>query len=569
MPARSDRTLESRARLQWAGLDWRVFFVIFAISLVVGLAYFALRPIYREWKRGHSLALAELSLRQLEQRQFYRSQSSAQEAFNQAPMHVPTLRLLARRATQVSPQEGLQLYLRILNLSGSTTQDAREAIELATRLGRHDIAIPLLDRLLILSPGDSECLHLASTTALTRGDTEGAITYARRARLVAPRDRKTQFLLAQALYRDPNQRDEARETLLEVSVGVSEQSLQALVELAKDPALPVSARQLVLRRLLRHPKAQWQHEVLAWTLQMQNLPPSERESYLQRKLESLKPRPEQLALIGRWLNSLNYPELTLRWLPAETARSSPELFRLRLDALAQQRQYRRIVDLLDDPTIPVDPTQRALYRARVAAQLGDPQVELLWGQLLTAARRHPTTQLRLAEQLEAINQPDLAFSIYEMMTQNPSTARYGFYQLLRYYQERRNTRGLWRTLERMAHAFPDNDNLWQQALYARFLLDEGDAKSVARSEKLVQQHPSEMSHRITLALAYLRQNRPADAWQLLDHASVRFPLLQPGWQAVYTATLSRNQQPERADQLREEIDLLRLSSEESALLHGL
>lgn len=566
MPSRSDAHLVSTSRWQWAGLDFRVLFAMAGLVLIASLGYWLLRPVYKGWRHLQAVSLARTSLQQLEQQRPYQSQETARQAYLSAPYYVPALRLLAERAGKVSPREALGLYQRLLHLPGASTPDARRAIRLAAALRRVEVAVPLLEQLLLAEPAQVENLQLATEVALMNGDAEGAAAYARRAVLLQPTNADVQFLLARTLFPLPRFREEARTILLEVSGGFSDLSLQALTGLANDPELSPADRQLVLSRLRRHPKAEWKHQLLCLVLKMQDLPPNERRAYLTERLDKMAPGDGQLAMLGRWLIALGLPGETLRWLPLEKARQRPDWFLLHLDALSKQGRLRELMALLDDGNLPLREAQRTLYRARVANQLGDPQVELLWGEVLAAAQRDPDMQFWLSRQLEAIGQPELALAIYRQMTRQPATARYGYLQLLRHQEERRSALGIARTLQRMSETFPDDPGLLQQALYYQLLLDVDPKVLVPTLEDLVRKAPDRWSNRVTLALAYLKMGRNQDALHLFNSKPFTWKSFLPGWQAVYAACLEANGDFKNSRRLVNTIDMLRLLDPEASLL---
>lgn len=539
---------------------------VLAVLLAVGLGYLFFRPIYHTWRNWRAESLAALSLKQLENREIYRSQKTALEAYITSPNHLPALRILAERAQQSSPPEALQLYQRILRLPRATTIDARAAIRLAMQQRRQDIALPLLDSLLLAEPANLANLELATNLALARGDQEAAIAYARRATLLQPSNPDAKFLLARCLYAEPDFREEARQILLDVSAGISELSLQALTSLANDPQLSAADRQLVLRRLRQHPKREFRHELLTLLLKMQQLPTELRRDYLTERLETMAPQDEDLTTLGRWLNALRLPDETLRWLPEGKARQRADWFLLYLDALAQQGRLRQLMAILDEVNLPLREAQTALFRARVANELQDPQVELLWSNMLSAARRDPGSQFWLSQQLERIGQPDLALVIYREMTRHPATARYGFLNLLRYYEQRRSAEGIAATLQQMAQRFPDDPNLQQQAYYYELLLEESPQQALLEIERLVRTDPAKWANRATLALAYLKLNRPQDALQLFRSKSFQLESLRQGWRAVYAACLYANGFTDEFHNVLQQIDLQRLSDPEVALI---
>jgi hypothetical protein len=86
------------------------------------------------------------------------------------------------------------------------------------------------------------------------------------------------------------------------------------------------------------------------------------------------------------------------------------------------------------------------------------------------------------------------------------------------------------------------------------------------AEKLIQRNPASMPHRTLLALARLRQNRPADA--LGAYASIAAPpgALTPSARSVHAAVLLANGHHEEAEEEAAQVKREDLLPEERALI---
>jgi hypothetical protein len=91
----------------------------------------------------------------------------------------------------------------------------------------------------------------------------------------------------------------------------------------------------------------------------------------------------------------------------------------------------------------------------------------------------------------------------------------------------------------------------------------------ALAEKLVAKNPKSMPHRTLLALAYLKQNRAADALAVYNNITLTRSALTPSALAVHAAVLAANGQTEEAKSEVEQIRAEQLLPEERQLIADL
>ena len=89
------------------------------------------------------------------------------------------------------------------------------------------------------------------------------------------------------------------------------------------------------------------------------------------------------------------------------------------------------------------------------------------------------------------------------------------------------------------------------------------------AQKLVEKNPRSLPHRTFLALARVKQNRPADALAVYDNVQVAPNALTPSALSVHAVALAANGRAEEAQTESHYVKLDQLLPEERTLLDGL
>lgn len=542
------------------------------VGLVLLAGLLAARPAYQASKRWRARTMAVEAERSIQAERWEEAFRQAQAAYQLVPTEPASVRAVAHLYTRLRQEQAFGFWESLLTLSAATEDDRLNYLELAIDLQRPDLAEPLLQRLLREAPDDLQHLRLASKFYLAQGDDAQALRFVQKAATQQPRDPAVQFALQRLLLRSTKleERQQAVDKLWTLTEGRQELALDALVLLAGYAALPRHDLEELVTRLERHPLARPEHHILALELQIR-LAPASRDSLIGDSVALYRtaPREKQVAL-GRWLNSQSQFAATVELISPKVASSHQDLFLVRLDALAGLRRWAEVGVALTPDSLPIEPWMRELYRARAAQELGDPsQAEFHWRRVHLDAAREPQALQYIATYADRIGATKEAAKAYRKLTEQRTLARPAYLALVRLAEQDGNTRSLREIMREMTSVFPQDPAPRNDLAYLNLLL--GDNLTTARdtAAKLLDETPTQLAYRVTLALAQLRLQQPAEAKKLFEKQTVNWAGVLPGWQAVYSAVLLANGQTNAARAVARMIPAQKLKPEEKALLEGL
>ena len=335
------------------------------------------------------------------------------------------------------------------------------------------------------------------------------------------------------------------------------------------------------RRLEEHPLAKTPHRLLAADLRMRAEPgraDAEVDAAVAR-FGGPAVEAETLATLGVWLSAKGMFERVLVVIPTERALGSRDLFLGHVDALAGLGRWREIKRLLEAGPFPA-PTPRCvtcIWRV-VAGSSGEPATAIRndWASALAAAGREVGKLLNVADYAEKNGALDTARDAY-------TAARTAAPRLRAAYLGEMRTAGaggedggngtarIHATLAAMLAQWPEDAAVRNDEAYLRLLVNgpAADPRGAERTaEELIAREPASLPHRVLLALARLRQDRPAAALEAFG--GVRLPdggVAPPSALAIHAAALAANGYPEPARQeARTALDSRQLRPEERVLL---
>jgi hypothetical protein len=254
-----------------------------------------------------------------------------------------------------------------------------------------------------------------------------------------------------------------------------------------------------------------------------------------------------------------------------------------------------------------------MYLARCNAQLGEKTAtENNWQRALEAAGGEPGKLLTLGEYAEKNGIVGVAQSAFEAAATEAPKLRVAQQGRLRLAQRSGDTQKIHAVLADMLRIWPNDAAVQNDEGYTRLLLlgsnsrnnearmtnDEkgrraegstqqseissqnkqsitnnkeqitgGELAAIADlAAKLVARNPRSMPHRTLLALAYLKQNRAADALALYNNITLARSALTPSALAVHAAVLAANGKADDAKEEASQIKRDELLPEERALL---
>ena len=362
--------------------------------------------------------------------------------------------------------------------------------------------------------------------------------------------------------------------------------------------LPATLPAAELSRLLEnHPLAKAVHKLLALDL-LAHEDSSQRETLLQRGIAQWKDAdPADLAVLAQWLNAKREFQRHLDTIPLEKAVKNRDLFLQHVDALGALERWSEIKTLLETKSFPLEPVVQLMYLARCHAQLGEKTAsENNWQRALEAARAEPGKMLTLAEYAEKNGALQVAGEAYNTIARALPKLRVAQQGRLRIAQASGDAQKIHAVLAEMLAVWPNDTAIQNDEAYLRLLLmsqrfataNPSSGGSEDRSQKsepitnneelitieqlaarLVEREPASLPHRTLLALARLRQNRPADALQVYADINVPANVLTPSALAVHAAVLAATGNIDGAKTEAAHIPRERLLPEERALIAAL
>ena len=552
------------------------FFLTPRGRIVAGvLAVFALaaliagRPAYRElktWRAHRFVAEAELLMAATN---WPAALQKAQVAYQLSPADPQTLRLAARLTSAQGQRDALHFWRQLIDTGQATAEDHRQFGLFALRGRDLESAGEQLRWLLKNDAETFATLRFAVDFYLLRGDLTRLKEYGRLALAKEPNDQPLRLTLARVLARSPDITDqiEARKTIRTTAEGVNAASLEALELLASLRDLPRDDAEATAQRLLEHPLARTEHQLLALELRLR-WHPEQREAIVAGGIAKFeKTGAENLLKLARWLNRLGEFERTIACLSPETAMKSQDLLLVRLDAMGGLDRWDAIKQTLEQKDLPLEPALVDLFKARVAKQMGQTQeAAQAWRRVHLAAIDRPAAWLYIAQYAEQIGDRAEAAKAWHRLKQDPTLGRTAFEALIRLGEVEGNTRALRELMRELSKTSPNEPEPRNDLAYLDLLLGENLKAARETSLLLVKDHPNYLAYRTTLALAHLRHQETNEAAALYAGINLDWAGVLPGWQAVRVAVLAASGRSNLARIAAQRIPLPQLKPEERALV---
>ncbi len=444
----------------------------------------------------------------------------------------------------------------------------RGLVEAALHTNERDQAQAQISALLA-QPCPSPVDHLlAARLHYTSGDARAALRSARAALSISPDFDAAALFAVECLLGDPAGHLEGEALLWEISKRPTQGGVAALERLSRLTPRDQEQLRTIATALRTHPKAAEGHRLTALSLELRSAP-ADRAVLLDAAQAYYDTAGSgQLLQFVVWLLRERESARVLTLLSEKRALARKDLFLVRLDAMAEQRQWKGILQLLDRAKVPLENAPRQLYRARCLQELGETgRARIAWRSALDGAGRNPALLQYIASYAERFRAVDAARFAYRQLTESPQSARSAYESLLRLTprEDTAETRDL---LGEMARRWPQDLALTNDLAYLNALLAQELPACIHTARQLVRSAPSSLPHRTVLALAELRLGNPEAALQTYEGLAVDWQQAAPGSVVVYAAALRANgrEHEARAHASLASVDHLR--PEEQALRSG-
>jgi hypothetical protein len=573
------------------------------LVLLIAAGVFGGRPAINAGKAWQARHHARKAFAYIEQENWADARSEATAAYQLRRTEPEALRAVARFLSRTRQIEALDFWKQLEERQSLTCQDLRDEATVALTASELTSAETAVGKLTANNPEPADWL-LAAQLAIDQGSPENALRTLEKVDSRAS-DRETfqAALLKLGVATTQEQANKAWSRVEELSHGQSATALDALVVLARrtlsDARSPMTSASggylqnaaVLSHALETHPRAKAAQKLIALDL-LEEIDPTKRESLIERAIVDWRDSdPLSLVALATWLDGKGEYQRQLDTIPLNRTLRNRELFLLRLDALGALGRWEEVKQLLDNDWFPLDPVMQKMYLARCNARLGEKTAaQNNWQRSLEAAAGDPSKLMTVAEYAEKNGQLDVASSAYSDVIAEAPKLRTAYQGQLRIAQASANAKNIHAVLANMLRIWPNDPAVQSDEGYLRLLLLEksGDATfgkdgeshseltiSNAQhamvdeieklAEELMQKNPSSMPHRTLLALARLRQNRPADALDAYANIAAPRGALTPSALSVHAAVLMANGHREEAGKEAAQVKMEDLLPEERAL----
>jgi tetratricopeptide (TPR) repeat protein len=550
-------------RGRWLGPTLLVLLVVAMVAL------FATRPIINAANRLRTRSLIDEGTRLVEQGRWEALSNVVQSALLLAPTNLGAIRLAARYHSHLESPEGLTYWQTLLSNPAATPEDRRTYVRHLHQIGRVELALPEIRRLLEAEPTNLVHRMLLLEQLALVGNWNRLVVEAETTLKLQPGEDRAGFLLAQGLLYggDPALRPRAAGVLKALKKPGLPGYDQVLRTLASIPGLEPSEAETLAQELEGRVGATLEDLVLAAELR-ESAEPTRRKEIVERLLGRLPAALEgdEVAVLGNYLRSRGRHDAVLALSPRSASETNGPLAIIGINALMDLNRWDEVVARITNAPA-LDLVTRQCTLALYANHLGriEQTFDLLKSSAIFAVSNQ--NQLRMVANLaEQLGESNLVMEIWTTSMRNPRQTVFAANQLLRIGAQRDDYAAERRAYRRLLEILPEEPSIRAESDYLAVLHDDRIQEAHDSLLKLVAGSPSEIRYRAALALAKLQLGDRDGAQSMLEAGGVDWEKAAPRWQAVRAAVLEANRQPAEARRIAAGLDKARLKAPERRLL---
>lgn len=529
-------------------------FLLWMVGLiVVGLGMAAVaKPAYRQLKTVRSRRAAGLGEGLLAAGRLEEAARQARLALELAPAEPTSLRLAGRISAVGMRPEALAYWQSYLATGKALPAERLEVAELAVRMGRTDVARPLLEVLVRESPQDRHVWRLLQRHVRNLGDIRQALALARMVVAKFPGESEAEVELADLLVLsgDPRSREEGRRILWGVAMVPSAiQPFAASILLGQSLLSPVEAE--TLSRVLGNPGGTNARGVTLLRGRLQLVAHPERRLEVISKVTSSVPTNAPITEVCElvlWLTDVGALESAGPFLPSDRCRTNLLLMAGQLDYLVSTGRDEELRRVLDDPGSVVDPGMRSAAEGALAAKRGrrEEAERAFRGALDSGAARIQLIAPFVAREAERHGFIEVAVQALQIGMDAPGRALTNGRQILRLLEKNPDSTQALMTLRKLNAALPGEDAVTEERLWLELLAGENTAWALPEATRLAAAKPDDASLRAALALARWRSGDTTRALATIEEGLSDAESMPVRFRVAYTAILGANDQREAA-----------------------
>lgn len=513
-----------------------VVILLFGLGFV-GVIYGA--SAYHNWRESRLLKSANAML---EKGDLNGAVRAAQQALALRPDSLTAFQILADATEKQNRVDTVAWRSQVARLLPQNLDAQLNLASAALRFGELDTARKALER---VAPNDRDkaAYHVvAGWLARAQGDELSLQQHFADALKQDPNNELYQFNLAvlQIKSAEKDKSDAARQILerLTKSAGFRTGALRALLNDALDHA-DLAAADATAQDLQMSQQVTFGDYLLCL-----NLYKKLDEKKFRSLLEKVKPvavkQAADLALLLDWMNNNGLAPEVLKWtekLPADLTTNPPPSIAI-AEAFAQAKNWSRLKRWTRSNSWGDADYIRLAYQAYAARQMrqgGDAEFDSVWRSAERAADDDPQRELNLARTAQKWNLPAEAEQLWLRLVKNAPSRREALDALAKIYRASNDLPNLYRTLQRLHEASPDDPTI--SANYARLalLLEQNTAEAHRVAKDAYSRLPNDTNCAVTYAFSLYGLGRTAQGIEILNKISV--DQLHDPHAAVYAAVL--------------------------------
>lgn len=547
----------------------RVTMALSLLLAIVTIASFTVPPLYRQSKSRRAVkAIGEMHT-ELESGNWSRAGNRVKLALSLAPMEPEVLRGVGLFCSRLGNPTGLQYWQMLLDSGKATRQDRIEYVRALLQADQPEPARRLLVELLREQLRDFDCLELSLRALLLENRTKDALVAARSLAEYFPENDKGLFSLAQTLLaqKETALKKEGQAILWGLALRDNPLVLPAIRLLSTQTNLSQADFLLLSRRL---PNTNSLPRLLLG-LELEerlgrNVSPT---NAARRALEGLPPESTietRLSLVD-WLFARKLYAEGMQIIPPTSIQTNTAALQRHLEGLGSLRRWDEASRFVEDPSYPLSPVLRDVYRAVVASRLGTREEVI--AHLASAAAgtaEDPSLARLVAGYAEAFDQPRIAADALQSLLANPNHVQRTGPKVLRLLAKVDDTQPIIQALDRLLQFNPEdpdllNDRAWWLTVTGQRI---DEARSTAT--QLLRQRPGNLRILATLALSHVRDNNPDQALQVIENPYLNEPRPPLRARIAYCAALGLAGQREAARKIGSSINPGSIRSAERLLV---
>jgi tetratricopeptide (TPR) repeat protein len=474
-------------------------------------------------KVGLSSRLADQAEALVADGAFEEAEAKARGALKIRQSNIRAMRVLIDLKAETSDAEAILLSKQLIETGRAEFEDRVQYAELLQTVGDLEGARPIVEELTQERPTDADVILLVARQAVMDGDGDLALLKVEDALSLDEDNLKAKLLRGLLLTEstDPVRRLQGKDGLVDASQSEKRVGVEALMALLSSGNLNIYAaeRRSLADRLFNHGLAGISQKLMA----LQNLivaDPEGRAQYVDRACSLFEGEPGS-ALLVRWLIAVGEPERALERIPDDIG-DNKVYFDARISALMRLGRYDQVSEYVREDTQFLSEIEKVSIQIYLGASGGNVEnEEALWSDVFRLAEEEDRADLliSLAQYSQAQGQVERSVACYESAFEIGLGDRDTLALWQQYFLVTLNlsdlevARGV---AGEIYDRYPDDPSSKNNLAYLSLLLGKDMDQAREMSEALVEDHPSMMGFRTTLALALLKTGDADRAWTVLD-----------------------------------------------------